>query len=503
MISDALAPDLISRTVGYKIKGVDLREVSPNLPQRIAIIGEVNSANQLTYPVSATEITSAKQAGDLYGYGSPIHITARILFPVFGGGLSGIPVVVYPQAEGSAVAKVLTLTTVGTADKNVKHTLVIAGRTGIDGAGYKYDVVIGDTPATISVKQAAAVNAVLSSPVIATVVADELVLTSKWKGLTSNAITVTVDTNLEDANLVYSSVSTTAGSGTPTIGTALTSFGDEWNTIVLNTYGVESDILDSLELFNGIADPETPTGRFAGQVMKPFVAITGSTADNNVSVTNARRNEMTIALAVAPLSAGLAMEAAANYTRLFAALEDSKPHLDIAGRLLPDMPTPLSIGTMADYNNRDTYVKAGNSTVTLSAGQYKVQDFVTTYHPLGEEVPQFRYPRNIMLDLNVYYGYYLMQNKYVLDHVIAADNDIVEVSNVIKPKTFKAILIGYAEELGKRGLIADVDYMKDNIIVGLSSTNPDRLETLFRYKRTGIARVLPTTAEVGFNFGTL
>jgi hypothetical protein len=45
--------------------------------------------------------------------------------------------------------------------------------------------------------------------------------------------------------------------------------------------------------------------------------------------------------------------------------------------------------------------------------------------------------------------------------------------------------------------------MKDSILVGISATNPDRIETFFRYKRSGFVRIASTTAEAGFNFGTL
>jgi hypothetical protein len=43
--------------------------------------------------------------------------------------------------------------------------------------------------------------------------------------------------------------------------------------------------------------------------------------------------------------------------------------------------------------------------------------------------------------------------------------------------------------------------MKDSITCDISSTNPDRIEIFFRYKRTGFGRIVATTAEAGFNFG--
>ncbi len=91
----------------------------------------------------------------------------------------------------------------------------------------------------------------------------------------------------------------------------------------------------------------------------------------------------------------------------------------------------------------------------------------------------------------------------MVDHTIADDNDTVSAGNVVKPKMWKQVLNAMAEDLGNRALIVDVPFMQDSIIVNLSSSNPDRLETFFKYKRSGFVRVASTTAQAGFNFGTL
>jgi hypothetical protein len=108
-----------------------------------------------------------------------------------------------------------------------------------------------------------------------------------------------------------------------------------------------------------------------------------------------------------------------------------------------------------------------------------------------------------MIDLNVYFGYYLLEEINVIGKAIAADSDIVSVSNVIKPKSSKQIVDAYAASLSNRALVVDPAFMQDSIVVNISTTNPDRLETFFRYKRSGFTRIASTTAEAGFNFGTL
>lgn len=505
MASDAVGSERISRVVGYKITKGDFRTVSPNLPQMIAVLGEANTDNQADLETTGQQITSAQQAGVLYGYGSPIYQILRILLPITSDGVGGIPVWVYPQvAAVGAASKILRITATGTANGNGTHTLKIAGRDGVDGLFYDLNIVEGDTPAIVHGKIADAVNAVLGSPVKGLNFNYDARLESKWRGLTANDLSVTIDTGDDDLGITYAFNSVQNGSGTPSVQAALDQFENKWITIVVNGYGAVSSVMNTLENFNGIPNPINPTGRYQGIVMKPFIAVTGSTADDPSSLTDSRLADVTIAIAPAPGSAGLPFEAAANMALLFALVSQNTPHLDVAGREYPDMPTPITIGTMAVYNNRDAIVKKGCSTVDLSGnGKYVVQDFTTTYHPLGEVPPQFRYCRNLMLDWNVRYGYFLLEQINVVDKAIANNSDIVGVAGVIKPKQWIGIINSYADDLEFRALIVDSEFMKASITVEISSSNPDRFETFYRYKRSGVARISSTTAEAGFNFGTL
>lgn len=504
MASDAVGLDRISRVVGYKIKKGNFRQSSPNLPQRIAIFAEANSANQSELETGPVEILNARQAGELYGYGSPIYSIMRILRPLSGDGVGGVPTIVYAQEEApGAAAKIITIEPSGVATGNGVHTIVIGGRTGIDGVPYDINIEEGDSVADVNAKIQDAINNVLGSPVIAVSDDYETVLTTKWKGLTANELNVEVQTNDLDLGIDYVVTQDQAGSGTPSVQDALDQFGNEWYTIVLNGYGLVTSVMNALQTFNGIPDPENPTGRFSGIVMKPFVAITGFVTEDPSATTEARKAEVTIATAPAPLSQGFSFEAAANMTLLEAVRANNNPHLDVGGKFYPDMPAPTNIGAMGVYNNRDAIVKKGCSTVDLVAGRYQVQDFVTTYHPVGEVPPQYRYVRNLQLDFNVRYGYYLLEQIHVVDHALAGNSSTVAVANVVKPKQWKQIVDGYADDLESRALIVDKDFMKNSIEVDISTVNPDRLETFFRYKRSGVARIASTDAEAGFNFGTL
>src|SRR5258706_5059155 len=507
MISDAVGLERASTVVGYKLTTGNFQESSPNLPQRVVVLAEANADNQLNLDLTKKQYVSAKDAGDAYGYGSPIYNILRILFPFQGGGLGGIPVLVIPQAEAAgATEKVIEITPTGTATANGTHTLVIAGRKGLDGVFYDLNINIGDSSAEITAKISDAINNVLGCPF--TCDDDDYVATatSKWKGLTAEELNISVDTGNNDLGLVYAVNSVQAGSGTPSIAPALAQFGSEWITLVVNSYGTHENTMAALEAFNGIPDPVNPTGRFVGIVMKPFVALTGTIEEDPSAISDARPNEVTIALCPAPLSKGLSMEAAANYCVKQAVISQNSPHLDVQNTTLPDMPVPSdgNIGAMSDYANRDLFIGRGCSTVELSAGRYTIKDFVTTYHKVGENPPQFRYVRNLFLDFNIRYTYYLYEQINVVDHAIADDAAAVSATKVVKPKQWKQVLSSsFATELERLGLIVEKAFLQNSIQDGLGTSNPDRFETFFRYKRSGFARISSTTAEAGFNFGTL
>lgn len=503
-ISNAISLQLIAKVVGYLLTTANFKEDSPNLPQRIGLFGEANEANQANLSLEPYEILSAQEAGEKYGFGSPIHMAARILLPVAGGGVQGIPVVVYPQAQASgATKKILSITPSGTATGNGTHTLIISGRDGIDGSYYNINIVAGDTPDDISQKISDAVNNVLSCPCVGTADPYSANLSTKWKGLTAEGLNVSVNDYGNPLGITYAVNSVQSGSGTPSVQGGLDKIQNEWVTLVLNTYGTQPQVMTSFENFNGFPLSENPTGRFRARVQKPFTAITGTVDEDPSSVSHARLNQCTIALAPAPLSLGFPLEAAANMCVLQAVNADSTPHLDVSGKTYPDMPTPASIGKMSDFDQRNEMVEKGCSTVDLVAGQYKVEDFITTYHKVGENPPQFRYVRNLVIDMNVRYGYFLLEEKYVADHAIATDTDIVKVDKVIKPKIWKGIMTGYSLDLTERALTVQPEFMQKGLKVGLSSQNPDRFETFFPYKRSGFVRQAATTAQAGFNFGNV
>ena len=502
-ISTAVGLERKSRTSGYKINKGFFDNDTPNLPQLIAVLGEANSANQGSLDTDPYEVTSAKEAAERYGYGSPLHQMFRILRPLSGEGVGGIPTIAFPQtSDAGATPTVNEWTLTGTATANATHRFVIGGRTSLDFQEYSYSVATGDTATAVAAKIADAINSVLGSPVSAVAAAGVLTLTTKWEGLTSASLKTGVEFTAA-AGIAYSLTTETAGAGAVDLTDALNAFGEDWYTVVINPYGTAH--LATLETANGTPDPDNPTGRYQGQIFKPFVAFFGSTLDDKddialITDAAARQEQVTNVLCPAPKSEGFPWEAAANAAFLFARTMQDTPHLDVNNQSYPDMPIPSNgqIGDMSEYNNRDFLLKAGSSTVILKNGAYVIQDLVSTYHPEGEDPLQYNYARNLNLDWNVAYAYRLLEDLFVKDHVLVADNQVTDVAKAIKPKEWRARVQEFFADLGTRALLNDPAFSVSTLNVQISSTNPNRFETFFRYKRTGIARIESTDVEAGF-----
>lgn len=503
-ISTAVGLDRISRVSGYNIKKGFFSTETQNLPQIIAVLGEANTANQSGLTVDKVEVTSAAEAATLFGYGSPIHRQISILRPVGGDGVGGIPTIVFPQvSSGGATATVRAWTVTGTATANATHTVVINGRDTLDYQSYNFDVVIGDTPTLVAAKIKDAINGVLGSPCSATSALGVVTATSKWKGLTSAELHVTIDYGTNAAGLSYSQTTSTNGAGSVDLAASLALFGDDWYTMVLNPYGEAQ--LDSLESFNGLPNDVNPTGRYSGLIFKPFCAYFGSVSGSKTTLATItddadRIAQVTNVLCPAPNSKGFTWEAAANVVALASVVYQNTPHLDISGLSYPDMPIPTdgNIGDMSDYNNRDYLVKKGCSTVMLVNGAYQVQDLVTTYHIAGEVPLLYSYPRTLNIHWNVKDSYSTLERLYLKDKVLVADNQIIDVDGAIKPSEWKGIVYGLFDDIAESALINDPQFSKSSLQVQISTTNPNRFETAFNYKTTGTVRISSTTAKAGF-----
>lgn len=502
--STAVPSNDVSTVVGYLLAKGYFNPSSPNLPQNISILGEANTANQSGLSTNPQLITSALQAATLYGYGSPIHGVARILFPANGAGVP-IPVTVYPQAAAvGAAAKVITITPTGTATAAGTIYLKVNGRKTLDGGSYAINIAVGDTPTLICNKFRTAVAAVLGCPVTGSGTTT-FVGTTKWTGLSANDVNIAVDLGTTSLGVTYAVVNTTPGTGTPAVATSLALFGNQWNTLVINTYGLVAATMIELEAYNGIPDQTVPTGQYAGTIWRPMFALSGTCLDDPTSITSAgvRPNNVTIVPCVAPLSLGMPYEAAANVAYLLANVFQNSPHSDVINLKYPDMPPPPdgSIPAMNAYSFRQTCVTSGCSTVDFVNGVYVIKDLVTTYNAAGEFPPFYQWVRDLNVYFNYKFGYRLKEVQNCVGKTLVPNTSTVSADNVIKPKTWKAIVAAYNLDCEKRALIVNAKDNNKTIDVSIDNSNPNRMNTTESIQISGIARICSTTVTGGFFFG--
>ena len=345
-LSTAIGQERRSRVAGYKITTL-FENVTTNLPQRIAILAEANNAQQTSLSTDARELTSAQQSGNLYGYGSPIHQIMRILRPISGDGVgrNTYSSFSYRKKQAEQPQRLTFGRLQGHQTQTQLHTVVVNGRNSLDFQNYSFTVLTTDTTATIASKIADAVNGVANSPITATTSTNTVTFTTKWNGTSSAELTTRIDVGDANAGVTYTQTTVTAGTGTPDLSTALNQFGETWYTIVINPFGSDSTVLQTLEQFNGVPDPDNPTGRWAGRIFMPFMAFFGnklSTVSGLRAITDAtaRVSQVTNVLCAAPNSEAFSGEIAANVVTLFARTAQDDPHLDINNQSYPRLPSP-------------------------------------------------------------------------------------------------------------------------------------------------------------------
>ena len=497
----SITANAISAVLGYTLlKGFD-NQNAKYLPQNLSILAEANTANQSGLSTARVQVTSAKQVAGICGWGSPAHITARM---VFGAGGAKVPVYLLPQEEAdAAVAKVITITPSGTVTANVTHYLVINGRKRVDNGIYAVNIAVGDSATDICNKMRTAVANVLGAPVIGTGTTTAI-FTAKWKGLTSNGIKIRIDTNGNAAGISYGVVNTTAGSGTPAVTDSLALVGNAWDTLFINTYGFVDTVLDELEAWNGKPDNENPSGRYAAELWKPMLAFTGTTLDDPTSLTgdSARGDNVTIFPCPAPLSEAFPMEVATAWALRFVNMAQNAPHSEIIGQSLLDIPAPPD-GSIPQMNNqafREYCVNKGCSTVDLVSGVYKIVDAVTTYNVDGESPEHYKYPRDLNIYFNMKYRQRVLEQTNLFGKTLVKDKDTVTATNVKKPSGWKTDMFGLIKKAVEDALIVDEDFSKDGLEVTFGvDGNPNRTSTTYPIKISSIGRVIDTTVTGYFN----
>jgi len=221
-ISTAVDLSAVARVLGIQTNFVDLRGGSILfLPQRIAVIGQATTEAVVAvgFDFTKTQFSSSVAVGEKYGFGSPLYLAARELFPINGDGIGTIPATFYPLADGtdasiSAITPTETLTGSGTFFVRMNN---------IDSE--KFVINETDTDTIIATSIFTVIQATAAMPMIAVDAVASVTLTAKWGGASSNDIIVDVIGPSAEIGVSFAIDDVTTGASNPTIDAALAQFG--------------------------------------------------------------------------------------------------------------------------------------------------------------------------------------------------------------------------------------------------------------------------------------
>lgn len=495
-LSTAVDLSAVARVVGIKTEFVNLRGGNVvNLPQRIAVFGQGNSA--ATYSSDKFQVTSATQAAERYGFGSPIHLAVKQLLPANGDGVGTIPVTVYPLEDGvAAITASGDITPSGAVTKAGAARVVVNNE-----RSQAFAINVGDSVADLVTAITAAVNAILDLPVIATDAtpgtSTEVGIAAKWAGPSGNDLNIAIEGG-EDTGVTFAITQPTAGAVNPDISGALAQMGNVWETLVLNCLNIaDTAILDAFETEG--------EGRWGALVRKPFMCFTGNTeADvaTAITVSDARKTDRINSQLVAPGSLDLPFVVAARQLARIAPLAQNNPPHDYGSRTADGL-TPGTDAEQWNYLQRDQAVKGGSSTIEVKDGVVNLSDIVTFYHPSGDPTPAYRYVVDIVKITNILFNLDLTFANPEWDGApLIPDNQATTNRTAKKPKMAVAAVAALIDQLALGAFISDPDFAKDNTLAAINDQNPKRLDVATTMKISGNTNIISVDFNWGFFFGT-
>ncbi len=455
----------VARVLGISVEYAPLSSgAALYLPQRIALVGQGATAS--TYSATKRRVFSAGEVGSLYGYGSPLHLAALALYAE---GVGTVPVTVYPLTDhGSGAAADGDLTPSGTATKITTLRLRIGGI-----LSDAFTVAAGAVvAATVNAAMKTAIDAVLAMPVTAVVGtgddAGKLLLTSKWKGASANAIKVEV---LGELNGVTFAITQPAdGATNPSVSTALAQVGNVWETCVINCLDVADTT--NLDLYKTWGD-----ARWGELVRKPPKVFTGGTftsVANATAVSSTRRTDRINYLLNAPSSPTFpAAVASAEVAKLARQATNNPAHGYGSQPCVSIIPGPD--GDQWDYSQRDAAVKLGCSTVEVRDEVVYMADTVSMYRPTGEEPPAYRHAVDVVKLENIIFNFDLVFSRPEWDSApLIPDEEPTTNPTAKRPKDVKATANGITDALADAAIVVNRKAIKAATTATIDPSNSKR-----------------------------
>lgn len=366
----------------------------------------------------------------------------------------------------------------GIVNSAVTMTPAVGGTTVIATGGLQFTLTDGTT------------DFALGDSFTIAVPATKLNVTSKWKGVSANAIKLSIEGTLYGVTFAFTQP--VNGAGNPSVSGALAQFGDVWESLVLNCLDVADTVaLDAIQVFG-----ET---RWGDTVRKPFVSFVGQTAAAVVdatAVSSTRRTDRINAQLVNPGSDDLPFVVAARQLARIAKTANNNPPRDYGSQKATGL-TPGADASQWDYPLRDQAIKLGSSTIEVRDGVVCLSDIVTFYRPTGEEPPGYRYVVDIIKLQQIIYNLSLEFDSEEWDGAPLIPDDQVTTNEAARqPRDVIAIANAIIDNLAEAAILSDPAGTKKKTTCTI--TGPKRWRLVIKPKLSGNTNVKETALGFGF-----
>lgn len=440
---------------------------------RTLLIAQVNDDANHAEIGKLTLVSRTELAAEIGGHGSVLHGMHRAYRrnDAFGE-LWVLPVKLATGAVASGSIKFD-----GTASTGGVISVYVAGQR------VNVPVVANDTAETIAKATVTAINAVTALPVKASDGAAGVVtLTSKFKGLLGNDITVMINrlgTAGGESMPLGVSVTVTAfngGSGAPELATALAAVGDEAFEFIATPFTDTASLNALAEWMNDTAGRWSWTKQLYGHV---YGAKRGELGEL-VAAGKVRNDQHATIHGFEKLVPQPAWEVAAAWaarTAVFIGADPARPTQ--TGILTGIDAAPAGQRFMQD--ERQSLLTSGLATGRYESG-YRIERAVTTYQRNAYGDQDDSYLDSETLHTSAYVLRYLrsrITSKYGR-HKLANDGTRYGAGQaIVTPSVIRSELTAAYDELETRGIVENAELFQKYLIVERNSSNPNRLDVLF------------------------
>ena len=220
------------------------------------------------------------------------------------------------------------------------------------------------------------------------------------------------------------------------------------------------------------------------------------------AITSVRLTDRTNSQLVGQSSVNLPFVIAARQLARIASLANNTPPHDYGSRKVDGI-IPGPDGDQWDFLERDQAVKAGSSTSEIKNNLLTISDVVTSYAPVGEVNPAFRFVVDIVKLQQVIFNLDLIFASEEWDGApLIKDEEATTEVTAKKPKMAIVAMNNMIGALGLAAVLTDIEATKKLTKANLSPTNPKRLDASVSVKLSGNTNQKAITLNFSFLLGT-